>query len=53
MFFDAAENPEDMPDIENDEPEMNPKVAKLKLKLSKIYQKRAVVRNKKVCFYFT
>lgn len=50
VFFDAVEKPEDMPDIENDEPEQNPKVYKLKVKLSKIYQKRAVIRNKKVKF---
>ncbi|PRD29203.1 UNVERIFIED_CONTAM: jmy [Trichonephila clavipes] len=47
VFFDAVETPEDMLEDYNEIPEQNPKVAKLKQKLNKIYQKRAVIRNKK------
>ncbi|GIZ03742.1 junction-mediating and -regulatory protein [Caerostris extrusa] len=47
VFFDAAENPEDMPEEFNDVPEQNPKISKLKQKLCNIYRKRAVIRNKK------
>ncbi|KFM69708.1 Junction-mediating and -regulatory protein, partial [Stegodyphus mimosarum] len=45
VFFDAVENPEDLPDTENSSPEQNPKISKLKEKLNRIYRKRANIRN--------
>lgn len=47
VFFDAVETPEDMLEDYNEIPEQNPKMSKLKQKLNHIYQRRAVIRNKK------